>query len=931
MIGNTFSYITQLPTRSITSGSTQDALDNQSPFSFYDFLQYLDADLTPLQANDAYQQYLRRWSAVKGQIEEDATALVRDRYIDLLKDISLNYLTYEEKRFIVTADFTDSQDLDILIPFYSKKIREICQFYAKKREKLKHKIIALKDRGNTTSVEQAIFETLTDFLFVSDEDLSQNVPALDINNILKSLKIEIEELYDLYASYLDNSPTQSSSSYNVKTQLRTDFYSANINSIDADIFINFDAAVKQYIFENLIVYLSELGNEFSIEYNTDNVNLNCKQDDDLYSLISTVRDDATNVISLRKKLIQKYIGSDIYYIKTGSTATDVTSGVLVEASNPSGNLLNRHYPTTATVEEEGYLYTIRRIGQFFRPEKNGILYFSVPESKYKIDYSKLEPNKVYVYPDPNIYGNTTGLTNEVVSEYPLIHIHDYQSNIQNASYFAIEGDVRVDPYTQNFYAYFSKNQLTNLSDTNLGGLSANLADVTDSGINIKWSCDIYGNQYGLFKKTNRKHITDNTTTTNVAGVTAYSYYDGGVFMFDNGELLPESVQADSAQWVSPNLFASNYYYNALFDSGISRIIDGIMYRPFLADRVYDGLYFTTPIDTDYELILNFANTTFNNGTQTIDGGLFTDAPMYDGTFTLSYVVSSIQYLEMDGGPVVRNETYDTPSGLMLINEINSKRLTELSDTDNFVETDLHSLYVKDIITGVVQPFSAACVDVVEIYDTTIQTEINTSVKTFNVYKDVLYIITSNYFISSKIGYDGKITNRYSDYITLTGNTVLSEPFFFEYRSYAMMCTTSLLSADSNRCVIRPKLYRLDYEQVKLTLIEFENFNINDFINDLPVKFISLESPVLTYSSRNDLYSLLATLVDPNGLSYIFQMYFTYDDEFAKIRGVKLVCLSENCATKTINWYDSPNQSSNILFGTNVTATTAVNTGALCIY
>ena len=159
----------------------------------------------------------------------------------------------------------------------------------------------------------------------------------------------------------------------------------------------------------------------------------CKSGDKHFNLISPYKDYATNILDLKSILIKKFIGADFYYVKTGNTKNDIESGKLFEADNPSGNLLNRHFPSTASIEEDSQLKTLRKIGLFFRPEKTGLLYFSVPKNHYEIDYSKLEPNKLYIYPDPNRYGNTIGLTNRYFDDSPLIHTQDYAPQIKKIS------------------------------------------------------------------------------------------------------------------------------------------------------------------------------------------------------------------------------------------------------------------------------------------------------------------------------------------------------------------------------------------------------------------------------------------------------------------------------------------------------------------
>ena len=378
MIDNVFTYGNVAPLYSITNNETtsDQSLDVQSPFDFYNFLKYSKQQTSPLLYNDSYQAYLKNWSQVKKYDVERASVLIRDSYIELLKDISLNYLSYDEQRFIATADFNDPQDLDIVIPFFSKKLADICNFYAQKREQVKSKLTNLKRKGVTSSVQHAIFESLTDHIVVSDDsNLMLNIPSIDVDNILSKMKIELEELYDLYPNYLDNSPNLDYSSYDVTTPLRQQLYNANINSIDADLFLNFDDAVKRYIFEHTNIFLKELGDSFRVQYNIDQIDLECKPNDKLYDVITDSKSEAITVLNLRKKLIEKYMGTDFYYIST-NTNNEPVSGLLFSAQTPTSNLLNRHYPTTASVEETTALQTIRKIGVFFRPDKMGLLYFS---------------------------------------------------------------------------------------------------------------------------------------------------------------------------------------------------------------------------------------------------------------------------------------------------------------------------------------------------------------------------------------------------------------------------------------------------------------------------------------------------------------------------------------------------------------------------
>lgn len=84
----------------------------------------------------SYNKYLNEWFDYYNVSRSDKTSFVRLQYINLLKEISLKYTTSDEKRFLSNINFDDNQSLDIAIPFFTKKIKKICQYYAQKRDTL---------------------------------------------------------------------------------------------------------------------------------------------------------------------------------------------------------------------------------------------------------------------------------------------------------------------------------------------------------------------------------------------------------------------------------------------------------------------------------------------------------------------------------------------------------------------------------------------------------------------------------------------------------------------------------------------------------------------------------------------------------------------------------------------------------------------------
>ncbi len=859
---------------SITNPNSVKILDNDAPFSFFEYLKQISDKVSPINFNDLYLEYIKTWSEIKNYNKEFVDNEIKNRYVQLLKDLTLKYTTAEEKRFLVNIDYDDEFDLDIVIPFYSKKIIEICEYFCKKRESIKFKTERNKSKGSLNSINRAIFETITDVIFSDVLEVGVKQSYVNVDDLYKDLNIEIEELYDLYTNYLDNDPSMSYETYNVKSDLRKKLYSSNINDVNGNIFVNIDEAVKEQIFEDVIIFLDEFKKNFSINYDLSTVNLDCNVGDPLYTLVSTNKDNARKIVDLRYSLIKKYIGCDFYYVQTADVEdNNYTVELLFKADNPSGNLLNRHFPTTASVEEESDLQSCRRIGLFFTPDKNSILYFSAAENKYKIDTTKLEPNKLYIFPDPNLYGNTSGLTKRYYSDYPLIHIQDYTRTIYNQSYNMSEGDIKIKPNSQTFYSYFSKNQTENKFSGD-ASLKYNFSNIGDRGLLHSWASDIYGNEYCLIKPHKKKDLI----TIGEPIDTSYNIcaeYDGGPFIFDSGEFLPEPVSPQSPKWVYPNVWASNYYYNIYIDGAFAGTPRGIMWHGIFSGLVVDGLGITRNngkkftlnlnIDQDGKLIDIYDGRYFineppiifdaviNNNINdfklnlgyNIDGNYFNMNPNHqfnieykkvldgnsetstglvpefttNGTYILSsYILSSIKYREFDGGLIldVCDSKFDFKNQTrFVIKERFSDSYTissvNIDEPDHRIK-GYGKMFVKNVLNGNILELEECFGNQFIKYPSNVRNELYNNVLDFNIYNDFLWIRTLNYIIFDKIYYsNGSFIDSGVIANFLNNSEQCSNPFIFENKNYCFVAALSITNSEYviNQSII-PKIYRIDF-------------------------------------------------------------------------------------------------------------------------
>ncbi len=942
---------------SITNPNSIKILDNDAPFSFFDYLKQISSNISPVNFNELYVEYIKTWSLVKNYNKEFIDNEIKNRYVDLLKDLTLKYTTAEEKRFLVNIDYNDEFDLDIVVPFYSKKIIEICEYFSKKRELIKYKTEKNKTKGSINSVNRAIFEIVTDTIFSDVLEVGVKQSYINVEDLYKDLSIEIEELYDLYTNYLDNDPLLDYTNYNVKTELRQKLYSSNINAINANIFINIDEAIKSQIFENIRIFLNEFRKNFSINYDLSTVNLNCNVGEPLYNLVTSSKDYATKIVELRHSLIRKYIGCDFYYVETTEGEDDsYTVKLLFKADNPTGNLLNRHFPTTSSVEEESELHSCRRIGLFFTPDKNSILYFSVAENKYKVDRSKLEPNKLYIFPDPNMYGNTSGLTNNYYSEYPLIHIQDYSKTVYNQSYNKAEGDIKIKPNSQTFYSYYSKNQTETKYSGHLS-LDYEFSKLSDVGLIDSWASDIYGNQYGLIKESIKKQLL--TIGEDVqSDINICSIYDGGMFTFNSGEQLPEPYSTQNAKWVYPNIWASNYYYNIYIDGSFAGTPKGIMWHGVFSGLIVDGLgivrdpskFFTLNLNVDEErktidtydgqyfinnpaIVINtninkdinnfntplnfnidgnYFNLNPNNQllteiSKTLDGDSKTPTNLIpeftkNNTYILSsYRLSSVKYREFDGGLILdvcdsKFNFEDQTNFIVKERFSNSYTVSSAVNDNNTIKKD-GKIFIKNVLNNKILTLEECFSDQFIKFPTKVRNELYNNVIDFNIYNDFIWIRTINYIIFDKISYvDGNFQNSATFGNFLENSKQCSNPFIFENRNYCFIAQLSVHNLEyvKNQGII-PIIYKIDFD--KYILEEIYRGKTDDYIHMTGyqniVKFKTINSPKIFYNSRNDIYGIACVIEDQNQYPFIYKLKFNYKQSIVSDMYNNIIRLYDN--------------------------------------
>jgi hypothetical protein len=830
---------TSIVNNSITNSNATTTIDNTQPLSFLEFIRNTNVDYTPDEYNNFYLFYLKQWADIINSKNGNSSVNFTDLYVNFLKNLILTYSTQQELKFMSTLDFNDPVDLDIAIPIYVEKIRQIIIFYKEKRDEAKYIVDRNKIKGSSTSIEKGIFEKIYNYIFSTEQQPQYTLLNLSLSSIVTEMKIDIEEFVDVYGNYFDLPRTNTST-----VTLRDIEYSSNINDIDVNLF--FKEVLPKDIFGSQSFLLEiplAVNYAVSVDPICDPTNpLNFINADNKCGISQDERD------ALKRELISKYIGVDFYYITTVDGV--YSSGRFITAQNPTSNIPNLQAADTATVESNE-VKLLRDIGLFFKPDTIGLFQLNSSNYTYSVDATKLEADKVYIFPDPNVYGNVS--VNRQPN-YPLIFVHDYTKDVKNSSSGFASGDPKINNYEQTFTPYYTRQQNVEKNIVSEDSLNLNFSDLYNKGFITKVQYDIYGNEYALFKNefgqtfksvesiesssiildltldgysffdslegynfdystvgtidgsirsglstlTVNDVVTPFTTpqftlsgfpytlffreftpyqesSTPVRNV-VYSYKDAGSFTFLNNTPLPDPLFADSISPAYPS--SSQYYYNELVDAGISQ------FTPYIQRGYISGgtSFSNFTLDAKYILSSEQSGLTVDN----FDCGYFTD--------DTSQLTNDYSY----GYDYVYHNSV-SPDSLTVISSLTGDNTLI---TQNYKRKLNGNLFIKNQRYSNSTTLSSALSSIFTKYNTSVRNEVYGGIKDFDVIYDTIICETDSYLVFDKINYtDGafKTPGTKNTYFTRSSSTSInkfSNRFFDEKEKTITFCSINQLVDNS---------------------------------------------------------------------------------------------------------------------------------------
>jgi hypothetical protein len=469
---------------SITNDIDDQKYDAVKQFSFIEFLNYAKADTNSIINFDQYSIYIKNWNKKINQNNDSTFSDTQTQFLNLLTEIKIKYTTAEEKRYISNLNVNDPENLEIIIPFFARKIKEICLYFANKKKTFNKNLEFIPQKGSVQSIQEIVKDTIVS-LFSTDDNSLNLTTSQPISSLIQDLVIEVERQYDVFNDYYDLDPNKTPDFYNAKDK-RKEYFTSNTNEIIPEYFFDVDTAIRKII-SSKVITLKELT---SLAVNVNSTDLTYL---DITDTIDYSQPTRTNLkYNIDVDLVKNYIGTEFYYVSSNSIG-EVLSGKLFENGKYHRNLLNIFNPSTLTVGADELL-TEREIGLFFKPTYQGVVKMDSPFDFF-INKSQIESNKIYVFPDPSKYGNISNTT-KTQNFIPLTFILDDANVVRNISTSFGSNLPKTYVGYQQFTSYTSLENKSFVPD--YSGKFNDIEQITNKGDIYTKETDIFGNTFISF-------------------------------------------------------------------------------------------------------------------------------------------------------------------------------------------------------------------------------------------------------------------------------------------------------------------------------------------------------------------------------------------------------------------------------------------------
>lgn len=251
------------------------AKDTSTPFTLLEFIKNVSNLVESNNITTYYNHYVTTWNRYKTKQSTTSEAMIVESYRAFVKDLTLNYNSQAENKFLANIDYSDPYDLDVATKFISSKIKSIALYYRDKREDVKLETTRKKYKASNKGFVISIKERIIEFL----NNTNNRTVIEDIDTIAKNLTVKVDSLYDAEAGYFNRQP---------------DPYTYGLYDRDyaEDIFLKDNSELITKIFAGIDIQEQSL-------------------------------QEVSTLFDTKRALTEKYMGTDFYYLSATQTLSSV--------------------------------------------------------------------------------------------------------------------------------------------------------------------------------------------------------------------------------------------------------------------------------------------------------------------------------------------------------------------------------------------------------------------------------------------------------------------------------------------------------------------------------------------------------------------------------------------------------------------------------
>ncbi len=251
------------------------AKDVSQPFSLLEFIKVVANIVDTNNITVYYNHYVTTWNSYKNKQSSTSSTLIVEGYRNFVKDLTLNYNSVAENKFLSQIDYSDPYDLDVALKFIANKIKSIALYYRDKREDVKLESTRKKFKSSTRGFVTSIKERILEFL----SNNSNKTISEDLDTIAKNLTVSVDSLYDAEAGYFNKTPDAT-------------VYGSADRDYNEDIFLKSNNQLVTEIFSGLTIEQKQL-------------------------------QEVDDIFNNKRELTKKYMGTDFYYLSATPTLSSV--------------------------------------------------------------------------------------------------------------------------------------------------------------------------------------------------------------------------------------------------------------------------------------------------------------------------------------------------------------------------------------------------------------------------------------------------------------------------------------------------------------------------------------------------------------------------------------------------------------------------------